>query len=259
MIHWLRRPASSTSAPPLVLLHGFTGTTASWQWTVEELAAPTAAAAIALPGHHPHAPVADGFAANVDAIARTITQDGLSGCHLVGYSLGARTALGIAIQHPGLASTLTLIGAHPGLETQQDRQRRIDADSRWVALLETKGMDAFVAQWESQPLFASQRHLPPERQRAQSMQRRSHHPAHLAASLIHMGLGAMPNYGRHLDSITLPTLCVAGENDIKFAALAGQIASQLPRASLRLIPTCGHNCLLERPDHLARILSEVLT
>jgi 2-succinyl-6-hydroxy-2,4-cyclohexadiene-1-carboxylate synthase len=254
-LHWFGRHAHPR---PLVLLHGFTGAPLSWQPVVDALPASLAAVAMALPGHHPQSPLVPGFEANLDVMAGALASAGLRGCHLVGYSLGARAALGLALRHPGLAATLTLIGGHPGLEDPGERRQRVESDRAWIELLRQRGLAAFLAAWEAQPLFVTQAQASPDARARQQRIRACHEPEALAQSLEQMGLGAMPGYGPRLAELDIPVTWIVGALDPKFLGLAGA-AIQRARADrparLVVVPGSGHNVPLERPHELAALLS----
>jgi len=243
---------------PFVLLHGFTGSPLSWQPVIDALPASIAAVAVALPGHHPGSPVVTGFEANLDTMAGALSSAGLRGCHLVGYSLGARAALGLALRHPGLAAGLTLIGGHPGLDDAEERRQRVESDRAWTELLRHQGLAAFLAAWEAQPIFATQAQISPEALAWQQRIRARHEPEALARSLEQMGLGAMPGYGPRLAELDIPVTWIVGALDHKFLRLAST-AMGLARvdrpATLTVMPGSGHNVPLERPRELAALLS----
>lgn len=242
---------------PLVLLHGFTGSPPSWQPVIDALPTSLAAIAMALPGHHPGSPVVPGFEANLDVMAGALASAGLRGCHLVGYSLGARAALGLALRHPGLAAALTLIGGHPGLDDARERRQRVESDRAWTALLRQRGLAAFLAAWEAQPIFATQAQISPDARARQQRIRACHEPEALAQSLEQMGLGAMPSYGPRLVELDIPVTWIVGALDHKFLGLASAMKrARVDRpATLVVVPGSGHNVPLERPHELAALLS----
>src|SRR5262245_51008713 len=124
---------------PLVLLHGFTGSPESFGAVLTRI--PTRAAHCpALVGHG--APAGDVRTFD-DEVDRLVSGFGDAPAHVAGYSLGARLALGIAVKHPQRVARLTLVGVHPGLASQAERDERRRADARWVELLETCGIAAF--------------------------------------------------------------------------------------------------------------------
>jgi 2-succinyl-6-hydroxy-2,4-cyclohexadiene-1-carboxylate synthase len=239
---------------PLLLLHGFTGSPRSFEGIapdpdLSEVIAP------ALVGHRDAADRGvTGFEAEVDRIARLA--EGRARLHLAGYSLGGRIALGLLVRHPRLAASATLIGAHPGLASEVERQARREADEAWCRLLEQQGLAAFVEAWEAQPLLATRVRVPRRRRAAWHRDRMSHQPEGLIRSLRATGLGRMPDHAAELARVRVPVRLMVGEKDPKFCALAEQMARALPCASLEIVPGAGHNLLLERPKRVAAVLEE---
>jgi len=166
-------------------------------------------------------------------------------------------ALGLLVRHPSLFAGATLIGVHPGLEEEEGRSARALADERWATLAEKGGVEAFLAAWEAEPLFASQRRLAPEVLAAQRTWRRSLSAAGLALSLRRVGLAGMPSYWGHLPALLVPVHLLAGEADEKYRRLAERARAALPHAHVSIIPGCGHNAILESPAAIAAALDEV--
>lgn len=241
----------------LVLLHGFTGSPDSWSEVLAHLD-PDDAIAPALLGHDstPGDPAVQTFHDEVDRLARRIEARWPEGSHLVGYSMGGRVALGLLVRHPHLFRGATLMGASPGLSDPAERDARARRDEEWARLLESDGLDPFVAAWEELPLFATQDRAPAAALDAQRRIRLAHDPRGLARSLRVTGLAAMPDYRPALPGIDLPVRVVAGAEDEKFRALGQELVALLPRGELRVIQGAGHNVVLERPVEVARLLRE---
>ena len=199
-------------------------------------------------------PVADSFEKNVEQMSVRVGHVG-SPVHLVGYSLGARVALGLLAAHPSLVASATLVSVNPGLEYDTQRRTRRVSDCCWSDLLRSSGIEAFVRAWERLPLFATQRRLADPVTQQQRILRLGHNAEALASALEGMGLGQMPNLGPTLAETSIPVQLVVGELDRKFVALALRATSQSPRIRLRVLPRCGHNPLLEAPAELARLLT----
>lgn len=261
------RPAASRAAP-LVLLHGFTGSPASWSAVIAALRetsgpGPEIAAPV-LPGHGDDVPVERDWNRNVASVTARLQSTGSDGpsdrparwpVHLVGYSLGARVALAVAVAHPVRVARLTLIGGHPGLATEAERDARRAGDRRWIDLLRQRGIAAFVAEWENHPVFVSQAGLAAEIRERQRRVRLGHRAAGLADSLERMGLGEMPCYRDSFAELAMPVTLVTGERDAKFSALADDLAERVTRIVTRVtVPGCGHNPVLEQPRTIARLL-----
>lgn len=229
------------------MLHGFTGSPASWD-AVLALLPERRTLRPALLGHGAPPPEATTFAGEIARLAELLPAEPV---HLAGYSLGARVALSLALAHPARVRRLTVIGVHPGLPTKEERQTRRDGDARWRQVLTEDGIERFVRAWEALPLFATQRRLPAELTAAHRAARLRHDPHALARSLEVLGLGEMPDCRPGLARLTMPVTLMAGELDEKFVTLAHELALALPHATLRTVPGAGHDLLLERPDLVA--------
>ncbi len=263
----------SRSGAPLVLIHGFIGTPVFWRPLLDELPRSLARRALTptVCGHstpeHPAPPAPEtpgphSFDEEVDRLAGWIRQQEAerlgetSGTKarvdLVGYSQGGRLALGLLTRHPQLFRRALVIGAHPGLSSEEDRRRRREADETWAHLLETEGLEAFLNTWEALPHFSTQT---PE-QRASLRAFRQHlDPVQLARALRAVGLGAMPDHRPGLAAVEVPVTLVSGELDVKFVRLAHEMEDLLPRGAAVLVPRTGHNPVLEDPRTIARLIS----
>jgi pimeloyl-ACP methyl ester carboxylesterase len=220
-----------------VLLHGFAGDPAVWNDVA------IAGEPIALPGHPGGGPLADDWAGNLAAIAARIGRCDVA----IGYSLGARVALGLVAG--GHVPRGVLISVNPGIADAERAARRA-SDAAWAQMARERGLDAFLAAWEAQALFASQQRAPTERRAARSARRRALDPAQLARSLETMGLAEMPDYRGQIDH---RFALIAGGDDAKYVA----IARALP-APLEIIADSGHDPLLEQPAALAAALARAL-
>lgn len=230
-------------APPLVLLHGFTGTAHSFdRLELAETHCPL------LAGHGPD-PHLDGtsFADEVQRLACYVERLGRP-AHVVGYSMGARVALGLALARGELIERLTLIGVNPGLRSETERQERLAWESRWQDVLDVDGLAVFEHKWHNQPLFASQQSLPPMTLAEQKRQRLSHTARGLSHALEILGLGVMPDLWPLLSELSGSVQLLVGARDEKFGGIAAQMSELVPHLQLNRLPNVGHNPLLEAPD-----------
>ncbi len=226
------------------LLHGFLGDPCVWDGI-------TTGRAIALPGHH-DAPIAPTWAENLEAIAREVR-----GCEVaIGYSLGARVALGLlaidAVPRVVLISVNPGLPGIPGIPGADDsaRDTRRQHDRIWATRFRSEPLPVVLDAWEAQPLFATQARVAPDILAARRARRQKLDPAALAHSLEAMGLAEMPDYRAAItrDRCTL----VVGADDAKYVALARTLD-----APVHVIDHAGHDPLLEQPVALAKVLASL--
>lgn len=250
------------SGPPLVLLHGFTGSATSWGPLAEMLAARNTVIAVDIVGHGASgkpddlAPYAIDRAAR-DAVAGMLAF-GFRRSSWLGYSMGGRLALYVAATIPKAVDRLVLVGASPGLADPEEREARRAADEALADRIESEGVPAFVDYWESLPLFETQARLPAGMKLAIRRGRLANDAGGLANSLRGMGTGAQPSLHDRLGDIEAPSLLLAGARDAKFAAIAREMAAAMPGARAHLVPDAGHAAHIEKPAYCARTITAFL-
>jgi 2-succinyl-6-hydroxy-2,4-cyclohexadiene-1-carboxylate synthase len=245
----------------LLLLHGFTGSSASWARVLPELAERYRVIAVDLLGHGlsdaPAEPARYGMVPVAADITALLDHLGVDRAHLAGYSMGGRLALYLALLLPAHWHTLILESSSPGLAAAE-RAERVARDEELAAFVEAKGIDAFVDYWEQLPLFASQQRLPVEVQEKHRRQRLQNNPAGLAGSLRGMGTGVQPSLWARLPELELPVLLLAGARDDKYVSLAQRMARFLPGATLAMVPGAGHTIHLEQPERWVSLILDWL-
>ena len=246
---------------PLLCLHGFTGSASTWAsfagawpgWRI---------VAVDLIGHGasdaPADPARYAMERAVDDLTAALNVVGIQRVAVLGYSMGGRVALHLALLAPERVEALILEGASPGIDDPAERAARARSDEELAAFIEREGVETFVDRWESLPLFATQRSLPADALARQRAQRVANRPEGLANSLRWMGAAAQrPLWGR-LGEIRVPALVIAGALDGKYRALAREMARSIPDATAVIIPGAGHAPHLERPGDFARVVGAFL-
>ncbi len=219
------------AGPPLVMLHGATSTGR------EDFAAQVPLFSRAFLVHLPDArghgatrwDVAEGFRYEwlVDDLAAFVDALGIATFHLVGFSMGAMTALQFAARWPDRLRTLIVAGITTQREPRASVVRRLMDPARierddpaWAAAL-------------------GRRHDPVQGSGAW----RRLLPAIVA------DVAAQPLLGpADLRRIDVPTLVAAGDRDV-FVPVdhAWGLKRQLPDARLFIAPDCPHEIMVKRP------------
>lgn len=235
----------------LVLAHGFTQTRGAWGALAADLATDHRLVLVDLPGHGGSTGVDADLLTGADLLATA----GGAGSYL-GYSMGGRFCLHLALAHPDLVDRLVLVSTTPGIIDPAERTARRDADGMLADELDPPGADpardperrdAFLRRWLSQPLFAS---LPAE---ADALaERRRNTASGLASSLRLAGTGTQRPLWAELARLAMPVLVVTGADDAKFDAIAEQMVAAIGANATHVrVPGAGHAVHLERPAEVA--------
>ncbi len=243
----LASASTGTAGPRVVLVHGFTQSSVSWRPVVEHLVPGHRVTCIDAPGHGGSAAVRADLPGGAALLAEVV-----DGAVLVGYSMGARLALQVAVDHPEVLGGLVLVGGTAGIDDPAERVRRRSADDALADDLERIGVPAFVDRWVAQPLFGPRR--PADDDLAA---RRAQDPAGLASSLRLAGTGTMdPPLWDRLRPLPVPTLVAWGEHDRRFAQLGARLAAGLGAGTLE-VPDAHHAAHLDRPEVVAAAVAAI--
>lgn len=224
--------------PRVVLVPGFTQTARSWT-SAAEVVQQTCDA------HTLDVPEPSTFAGTARAIGDT-------GGHAiyVGYSMGGRLCLRLAIDRPDLVRALVLVSASPGIADDRERAARTEADKLLAHSIERDGVDAFLSRWLAQPMFAT---VPPDAPGLSDRRRLT--PAYLAACLRRLGAGVMEPMWNDLPQLTMPVLLVTGTLDDKYIAIAHRMLERMHPGVTHLQLPGGHALPLEQPARLGGLIT----
>jgi 2-succinyl-6-hydroxy-2,4-cyclohexadiene-1-carboxylate synthase len=249
--------------PPLLLLHGFTGTARSWSAVTEAWSADRRVIAPDLLGHGgsdaPVEPALYALDRQATALVDLLTLLEAAPATVVGYSMGARLALVLALEHPGTVERLVVESPSAGIDDPAARAARRDADEHLALDIERDGVAAFIDRWEALPLFSSHASLPPEVWAAVREERLRHTTTGLAASLRGAGQGAMEPFSDRLAELTMPTLVIGGALDSTGLERARRVAAGIAGARLEVVADAGHTPHLESPGTFIRIANDFLS
>jgi pimeloyl-ACP methyl ester carboxylesterase len=228
-MHAAERPADNGlayevvgSGPPLILLHGLSGSGRWWSRNVPVFSRSFRTYSVDLPGFGQSRGVRWSRLDDIaDRLADWLVAEGLSQAHIAGHSLGGAVAARLAARHPDRIDRLVLVDA-----AIRPRGTRALAPPAHVMRTIGRGSLGFA------PLLV--RDL-----------LRCHPRSFVAATVDALQTDWEP----HLRRIDAPTLVVWGERDaITPLALGHQITAVVPGARLITLAEAGHNPMWERPE-----------
>lgn len=219
------------AGPPLVMLHG--ASSSGRESFAAQVSLFGQAFRCYLPDARGHATTrwdaAAGFRYQwlIDDLATFVDALGLDTFHLLGFSMGAATALGFAVRHPERLRTLVLVGISAQREPRASVARRLFDPDRIL---------------RQDPAWAAE------------LSRR-HDPVQGEGAWRRLLPALADDVGEHtlhdpmeLRQVDVPTLVVAGDRD-PFVPVdhALHLKRQLPDARLFIAPECGHEVMLCKP------------
>jgi 2-succinyl-6-hydroxy-2,4-cyclohexadiene-1-carboxylate synthase len=254
--YWIEQ---SGEGPVLVMLHGFTGSTRTYEEVVQEFSESLQIVRIDLPGHANTGSIG---VVTMEQFCRDLRelllQMNFHKVNILGYSLGGRTALSFSVLYPEMVDKLILESASPGLDSSEDQLARQAKDEGLARKVVVEGIESFVTTWENIPLFRSQISLSDEAKRKLRQERCTQDPKGLSESLLGMGTGKQPSWWDRLGSIRADVLLITGAEDTKFHSINERMMEELPEAEWVSVDQAGHTVHLEEPRIFAKIVEDFM-
>ncbi len=229
---------------PLVFLHGLGSRVEDWQYQLEHFT-DFRCLAFDLPGSgrstdlaHPHGPFS--LAGYARAVAEALRALEVAPVHLVGLSMGAMTALQLALDAPQLLRSVTMVNAVASMVPSSFKEHLALGVRKLVTLtLGPKGIGKLVAP----RLFP----------RAEHAALRERFAAHLATvdprvyaaqSRALLGWNVEPR----LAELRLPLTLLCADGDYTPVSRKQALAAQVPGAEVIVIPDTHHALPAEAPE-----------
>ena len=245
-LHGIER--GEAGKPVILFLHGFLGAHDEWCGIIDRLTPDFRCLAVDLPGHGDTPPCDDPTFYTMEGAAKAVRHclqtHGADKAHLVGYSMGGRLALYLALRHPGLCERVVIESASPGLLSVRDAASRRAHDDKWAQRFESEPIERVVDDWYAQPLFKTL-HGRPAVFDAMREQRIRNRGPEVARSLRGMSVGAQEPLWDSLPALERDVTVVYGEKDHKYRQVAERMSDLSARIQVVMVPDAGHNAHLE--------------
>jgi 2-succinyl-6-hydroxy-2,4-cyclohexadiene-1-carboxylate synthase len=233
-----------------ILLHGFTQTSQSWNRYINLVDPEQPIIRVDAPGHAGSSSVASDLTSSAQMV---VEQCGYG--DYIGYSMGARLALHIAVLHPASVRRLVLISGSPGLRTPGEQIERQQSDEQLAREIGRVGVSQFVSKWLSNPMFAN---LVSTEGEIKDRLRNS--VDGLVSSLTLSGTGSQQSLWDRVSELSMPVLLIAGENDQKFRQINSEMKNLISsQTELVIIQNAGHAVHLEQPKQCVSVIANFLS
>ncbi len=238
----------------LYALHGFTETDESWTETLARdlrgVHCPL------LPGHggKPCPAGLDVHRAITDLVAGFPAEP----VDVLGYSMGGRLAVRLALEHPRRVRRLILVSCHPGIRDAEERDQRWRRDESLAQVLEEDGIGPFIAWWETQVALRPYEPFPATVSESVRARRLNQDPIGLSACLRALGGGTMPAVWDRLGELRMPVLLISGAADTRYMRVMDEMAAAIPDRRREVVLRSGHAVHRERPQVVAQMVGAFL-
>lgn len=202
-------------------------------------------------GHGQSEVTPDGYEldAQTEDAAALVRALGCGPCHFVGFSMGGFVGQRLAVRHPELLRSLTLVGSSAGREPNGWKFRLMGGAARVFGL---RALTPSVMPVQFGPDFLRDPHRATERtewfERIAGMK--------LAGALRATdAVVRRPDFTPELDRVRVPTLIVVGEADRATPpAEARRLHAGIAGSELVVVPRAGHAVTVEQPVAVATAL-----
>lgn len=254
------------TGPPVILIHGFGG--AIWHWEYQQNLLSSHYRVITPDllgsGHSDKPDIAYTPQVLVDFFSSFMDSLGIEEATLIGNSMGAGLAMGMALRYPKRVRNLILIsGFPPNVReniTSPAYQRMIDyRPPVWLARLVNNLAGRWLTRSVLKEVVFDPRLLTPlVIERSYRNRANAEFLGPLFSLLDHLSLWET-EFAPHLEAISQPTLLVWGAEDRVFPVSVGQhLKKLLSRASLEIIPKSGHLPQWETPIRVNALILKFL-
>ena len=249
------RDEGKPDGPVLVLIHGYSDSTATWKGWIKALSPDYRIISLDLPGHgltRAPATYVSGSEPYADLVATVTKKLNAPKFAVAGNSMGGGVAWTLALRHPERVSALILVDAAGWPETGSNQKTALAfkllryAWGRWL-----------LSQMDLRPVIAegvTKAFYDPSKADAGMINRfadEARAPGH-AQILMGQGGRRFPATPERMAQIHQPTLVMHGENDNIIPVAHGkQFGATIPGAKLILYPKVGHSPQMEIPEQSA--------
>jgi len=244
---------------PILFIHGFTGSSKSWDRTRNGINHPSIA--IDIPGHGKSTfNFIDQEYSYKDfrsELYLCLKKINVSKIHLCAYSMGGRLAIAFAQKYPNYIKTLILESSSLGISSSQEKVKKFEEDIVISENINTS-LNNFNDTWRKNSLFELQESRNVQDYSEQQIIRNSHNSKQLSKSLLSFSKGNMPAFEDSFALFNFPIYLINGHDDTKYIKLNRDMMKIHKKAQQFIINNASHNIHLENNEYFISTLYNIL-
>ena len=167
---------------------------------------------------------------------------------ILGYSLGGRLALHACLSRPDLWRGAIIVGADPGLESEEEKRLQLDIDLKWAERLKREPLEKLAEEWDAQPVFCGFENAAPRNFDELDA-------AKLGKKFEVFSKGLQENLAPKLAKLQKPPiLFLSGEMDQKYQGIGEKLSKSTSVVKAQIVADAGHRVPWENPESFVRVL-----
>ena len=171
---------------------------------------------------------------------------------LLGYSLGGRLALHACLSRPDLWKSAIIVGADPGLESEEEKKLQLDKDRNWAERLKREPLEKLVDEWDAQSVFCGFENQAPRNLGEMD-------PQEISQQFLVFSKGIQRNLAPKLAELkSTPILFLSGEKDRKYQKIGEGLAGACTMFKSEIIKDAGHRVPWENPNQFVQTLGKFI-
>ena len=243
------------SGPPVVLLHPFPANHELWKPAAQAMVAHYRVILPDLRGHGDSG-IGEGPATmekHAADIARILDHEEIGRAPFVGVSIGGYALFEFWRKHRARVEALMLCNTKASADTSEGRVRRLQA----AADVMERGTEAFFESMAPKLMGKTTHRTRPDLVEGALRMMRKMSPEDVA--MVQRGMAERPDSMETLKTISVPTLIVAGDEDILTGVADAELMRQnIAGSQMRVIAKAGHYSPWEQPEEAGKLLRQFL-
>lgn len=161
---------------------------------------------------------------------------------ILGYSMGGRLAMNALVNNPCMWSGGIVVGADPGLISDDARTNQLKKDLEWARRFRSEDIQELLVEWDELPVFCGRSNFA------------SREISELDSEKISrfFDVFSKARQGNMLPMLTKlktpPLLYISGCDDLKYTKIGQGLASDCLQIQNKVIPNAGHRVPWENQD-----------